>query len=145
MASNIRLSRPVVAPETERVHLRALERALAEQEGIGPTVIAPDGGTVPVPGSLNRLLREITHMLAVGEAVDVTSFPLELTFAEAAELINESESVVRELIRQGRFPLAEGEPPRVRLADVLAYKDERRQALDELIQLNQDLGLYAKR
>jgi hypothetical protein len=144
METRLRPSRPVMADDDERKHLQALERALVEEEGIGPTIIAPDGGTVPVPQSLNRLFREITHLLAIGNAVRVMSIPSEVTHAVAAELINESETVVRVLILEGCFRQGEGDPSRVRLAGVLAYKDERRQALEELIQLNQELGLYGK-
>lgn len=149
MVLRVRDDYPVMATEAERRHLRALERVLVEQEGIGPTIIGPDGGKVPVPRSLNRLLQEITHLLAIGEAVEIVSLPRELTLVEVAELLNESETVVQELVRAGRFSLATDEPARVPLADVIAYKDrrdtERRQALEELIQLNQELGLYPER
>jgi hypothetical protein len=141
--------RPVLATDDELVHLRALERVLVEQDGVGPTIIAPDGGSVPVPRTLNRLLQEITHILARGDAADVTAYPRELTLVEAAEMINESEDVVQELVRSGQLPITRDKPTRVSLADVRDYRDERnaerRQALEDLIQLNQDMGLYAKR
>ncbi|HEY7032886.1 MAG TPA: helix-turn-helix domain-containing protein [Thermomicrobiales bacterium] len=141
--------RPVSADDAELVHLRALERVLVEQNGIGPTIVAPDGGSVPVPRTLNRLLQEITHILANGDAVDVVSVPSELTIVEAAELLNESEAEVKELIQEGHLPVPSGSPARIPLPDVVAFRNqrdsERRQALEELIQLNQDLGFYAKR
>jgi hypothetical protein len=141
--------RPIQAAETELEYIRALERVFVEREGIGPTIVAPDGESVPVPRTLTRLLQEITHILATGDAVDVVSVPGELTVVEAAELLNEPEAEVKELIQQHLLPDPAGTPPRMPLADVIAFRNqrdsERRQALEELIQLNQDLGLYTKR
>jgi hypothetical protein len=107
MENDLRPGHPILAEDHELVHLRALERALVEQEGIGPTIIAPDGGTVPVPRTLNRLLQEITHILARGDAADVTSYPHEMTLAEAAEMINESEAYVQQLVSAGQFTHSE--------------------------------------
>jgi hypothetical protein len=139
---------PVMAGEAEREQLEALEGVLAAQDGCGPTVVGADGGSVPVPRALTPLLREIAHILATGGAVEVVSYPRELTLTQAAALLNEPETAVQEMVRDGRLSLAADEPARIRLADVMALSDqwgaERRQALEELIRLNQELGLYTR-
>jgi hypothetical protein len=66
---------PVTIDEEERPHLVALERVLTLDNGFGPTVIAPDGGTVPMPDSLRQLLQDVTQLLIAGEAVDIVAVP----------------------------------------------------------------------
>jgi hypothetical protein len=94
-------------------------------------------------------MHDITQVLAIGDAVDVVAVPRELTVPQAAAFLDESNEDVEELIREGSLPTT-GDPRqmRVRLADLIAFRDaedaERRAALEEMIQLNQELGLYAK-
>jgi hypothetical protein len=150
METRLRRGRPVAATDTERRDLQALERVLYVEDGCGPTVIAPDGGSVPMPHTLTQLLHDITEVLAAGDAVDVVAVPRELTVGQAAAFLDESEEDVQALIGEGRLATTgDADPVRIRLADLVAFADqedaERRDALEELVRLNQELGLYSKR
>lgn len=137
---------PVIAPESERRHLAALARVLEEHDGIGPTVVAPDGGTVPIPSIANQLFQEVTRLLAAGDAVSVTAAPQTFAVAEAVEFLDEPEASIRAWIDDGRLPILSDDPPRFALSDLLVLRAERhaerRSALEDLIRFNQSIGLY---
>jgi hypothetical protein len=148
METRLRPGHPVLADDDELRDLQALVHVLAIEGGCRPTITAPDGGTLPLPRILTTLLRDITQVLAAGGAVDVAAVPHVLTVVQSAIFLDESEADVEALIRDGRLPTTgETEPVRIRLVDAMSYKEqrdaERRLALEELIQLNQDLGLYS--
>lgn len=136
---------PVTMNEDERSHLIALERILTLDHGFGPTVIAPDGGTLPMPDSLRQLLHDVTRLLIAGEAVDIITVPRERTVAQAAEFLDEHIKDVPRLIDTGRIPTIAGASPlRLRLVDVIAFRDgatrERRAALEDFVHLGQEMG-----
>jgi hypothetical protein len=149
METRLRPGHPIAAADAERRDLQALERVLYVEDGCGPTVVAPDGGSVPMPHTLTQLMHDITQILATGDAVDVVVVPRDLTVVQTAAFLDESEEDIEELIREGTLATT-GDPShvRIRLVDLIAFRDaedaERRAALEELIQMNQDLGLYSK-
>jgi excisionase family DNA binding protein len=70
-----------------------------------------------------------------------------LTTQQAADFLNVSRPYFIRLLEQGAIPHTKtGSHRRVRLDDVLAYKRqrdaERRRALDDLVALSQEMGLY---
>lgn len=71
----------------------------------------------------------------------------ELTVEQAAELLNFPQKYVLKLLEEGTIPFTrvEGEP-RIPLHGLLEFKKrddaERRQALEEMIRLGEEMGLY---
>jgi hypothetical protein len=150
MSTHLGIGRPVMATETERRQLNALECALVEQEGVGPTVVAPTGESVPIPENVTEFVKRVVHALGNGQAVQLVVFPREVTIFEAAGFLGESESVGEQLFAEGQLSLARDEAHRrIRLDDAMEYRKrrdgERREALRRLTELNQELGLYSTR
>lgn len=90
------------------------------------------------PGELERALR-------AGGPVAYIPLDAELSIGGAAAFLNEPGEVVRGLLGSGRLPRCGTTFVQVRFADLLAYRDERnavrREALDELRLIDQELGL----
>ena len=72
-----------------------------------------------------------------------------LTTEQAADLLNVSESYMIKLLKEGAIPFAKaGEQFHVQLKDLLEYKEQRdlkrRRALEEMVRLGEEMGLYDK-
>jgi excisionase family DNA binding protein len=133
----------------EERELALIERALARTTGDEhPAVFLDAGGSpVEVPGELVEVLRTVVQHLKAGHGVSVAPLHAELTTVEAAELLNVSRPHLIKLVENGALPYRMvGTHRRVRLVDVLAYRDrqdaEARRALDELTRHAEELGLY---
>ena len=103
-----------------------------------------DPREIRVPLSALRLLVEGLNHMAAGDAVEIRSFPADLTVRQAAEILNVSPAYVRKLKDEDAlaFRLVHGHL-RVPLADVLVYlrtdRERRKEALDELTRLSQEM------
>lgn len=102
--------------------------------------------SVRLPASALRLLDEILSELALGNAVQVVPIHAELTTQEGADLLNVSRPHLVKLLDQQVIPHTRtGRHRRVKFADLMAYKQRReaesRQALDELAEQAQQLGM----
>ena len=132
---------------TER-ELALIERALARSvDGSGVRLVDAGGATVAVPAELADALAMIVTHLKAGHGVTVAPMHAELTTVEAAELLNVRRPHLVKLLDGGAMAFRMvGTHRRVRLADVLAYRDRHdaiaRDALDELTKQAEELGLY---
>ena len=125
-------------------------RKLAEW-GDGPDPVTTRFGVataepVDIPMSAVRLLKEILAQMAHGNGVALTPLHAELTTRQAADLLQVSRTHLVRLLDEGRIPCRKvGAHRRVRARDVLDHRREtesrRREALDELTAVDQDLGL----
>jgi excisionase family DNA binding protein len=85
--------------------------------------------------------------VAAGAPVDVTTLPAEVTTGQAADLLGVSRPTVVSLVDRGALTAKRvGTHRRIRTVDVLAFRDRARQergaALDELVVVSDELGLY---
>ncbi|GGK33253.1 helix-turn-helix domain-containing protein [Nocardia camponoti] len=111
------------------------------------TLASPDGELITLPAELLAGLRLVAIALAEGKAVTVAPLHTTLTTQEAAELLGMSRPTFVKLLDDGAIPYTRpGRHRRVRLADVLAYREYRRAertlGLAELTKISEDLGLY---
>ncbi|WP_405710960.1 helix-turn-helix domain-containing protein [Streptomyces xanthophaeus] len=91
-------------------------------------VRTPDGGELTLPTELVRVLLASAGELARGHAVTVLASEVQLSPAEAAELLGLSRPFVARLLDAGDIPSVNlpGSSHRVvRLADVLAFQQQR--------------------
>lgn len=92
------------------------------------------------------LLQTILDEVAQGHAVQLVLLHAELRTQEAANLLGVSRPHLVKLLEKGAVPHWKvGTQRRVRLQDVRAYRDQRdagrQQAMQELADLDQELGL----
>jgi excisionase family DNA binding protein len=96
---------------------------------------------------VHDLLTHIVRELARGNGVSVAPLQAELTTQAAADLLNVSRPFLVKLLETGALPFHHvGTHRRVKLADVLAYRNHRsharRAALAEMARDAQEMGLY---
>lgn len=112
-----------------------------------PSLTLPDGTTLDLPVDIAEALRGIVEALAEGKAVTVAPQHTTLTTQQAADLLGISRPTFVKRLEEGDIPFTKpGRHRRVRLSDVLAYRERMRtessDALDRLAEISQDAGLY---
>ena len=144
---------PVAPTEADaklaRESARALAPQLAKAKGTMQLCVVGEAGgseTVTIPTVAFRLLVRLLAEMAAGNAVRLIPHHAELTTQEAAELLSVSRPYLVRLLDEGRIPFHRvGTHRRVLFKDLMAYRAEhtraRREALDELTRLDQELGL----
>ncbi|CAM3396702.1 Helix-turn-helix domain-containing protein [Kibdelosporangium persicum] len=109
--------------------------------------MTPDGTVVHLPVAVYEVLSQVITAMRAGRAITVAPLAQRLTTQEAADLLGVSRPTLIKLLEDGKIPFEKpGRHRRIRLDDLLAYRDQRRQerreALDELVRQTEELGLY---
>lgn len=112
-------------------------------------LLGPDGQTVPLPIEVYHVLTQVVTAMRSGKAITVASLEQTLTTQEAADYLGISRPTLVKLLEMGRIPFDQpgpGRHRRVRLADLIDYRDanrqKRRQALSDLSRDAAATGLY---
>lgn len=142
----VREQDPVLASDKDAPLVRELDYALAKNLG-SAMLRAPSGEEIELPHSVFEVLVRVVHEMARGNAVRVLPVHTELTTQQAAEILGVSRPYLVGLLEEGEVPFRKvGSHRRVRLDDLLVYKDkrdrDRRDALNQLTAESQKLGLY---
>ncbi|MGH2558118.1 MAG: excisionase family DNA-binding protein, partial [Thermomicrobiales bacterium] len=132
---------------SEQAALDALRRLLTGEEWCDLKLMGPDGTPLDVPPSVVQALRQVVSALARERVVLVDDLPADLMIQQAADLLDVPASHLARLMEQGEIPFRQtGSHRRVRFADLMAYKErrdaERREGLDEMTRMSQEMGLY---
>jgi excisionase family DNA binding protein len=125
-----------------------LERSKVSGEVLHLQVSGPGDEitTLDLPPLVARLLLDVLKETAAGNAVTLVPVEPEITTQQAADLLNVSRPFLISLIDNGTLPARiVGADRRLPLRDVLAYKVDqfakRERALDEIVTIDQELGL----
>lgn len=137
---------PLFVPDQEAQNVKELDEILAKKEGVAK-LIAPSGDVRELPHSVYEVLRNTVHALSQGTAVTIMPVHSQLTTQEAADVLHLSRPYLVGLLEKGEIPFHKvGKHRRIRLDDLLVYKDSRdshrRQILDNIKAESEDLGLY---
>ncbi|HPU40137.1 MAG TPA: helix-turn-helix domain-containing protein [Microthrixaceae bacterium] len=146
----------MAAPTIERTVLPPTEplQALAAMlDGLGAepttTLSGPNGEHLVLPPEVFEVLRDVVDAMAQGQALTIAPVHQRLSTQEAADLLGVSRPTVVKLLESGEIPFEQpGRHRRVRLADVLAYRErasvERRGALDRMVEIADAADLYER-
>lgn len=142
------IDRPVLPPSdpAERLELDELATLLSRAPA-NAALVTPDGAFVHLPPAVYEVLSQVITAMRAGRAITVAPLAQRLTTQEAADLLGVSRPTLIKLLEDGKIPFEQpGRHRRIRLDDLLAYRDQRRQerseALDELVRQTETLGLY---
>jgi len=129
-----------------RASSKALARLLAQHDEVSLRAEdADDAEEINLSGNIARLLQQVLEQIGQGQTVVVLPVERELTTGQAAEIIGVSRPFMIRLLEQGSLPFhMAGTHRRVRLQDVLAYRQEKqrqRGILDELVREAQELNM----
>jgi excisionase family DNA binding protein len=113
------------------------------------TLSGPNGERLVLPPEVFEVLRDVVEAMANGQAVTLAPVHQRLTTQEAADLLGISRPTLVKLLETGEIPFEQpGRHRRVRLADVLAYRErasvERRAALDRMVQIADEVDMYER-
>ncbi len=129
--------------------LTSLENVIGSHPRVGqsPRLVGPNGDATELPAEIYELLVTVVGHLRAGNGVSIIPVHAELTTVEAAEILGVSRPHLIKQLEAGAIAFRKvGSHRRVRLADLLAYRDrqdaEARAALDELARQAEELGLY---
>lgn len=130
--------------EQAKISSRTLSK-YADVERVQLALRGSNGETddLVLPGHVLQILLDVLSEMSKGNAISLLPRHQELSTQEAANLINVSRPFFVGLLENGEIPFHKvGAHRRVRLTDVLEYKDrndqQRTQALDELAALSQE-------
>ncbi|MBN2112711.1 MAG: helix-turn-helix domain-containing protein [Acidimicrobiia bacterium] len=110
-------------------------------------VMGPNGEEIVLPAQVFEALRDIVQLMAQGRAVTIAPVHQRLTTQEAADLLGISRPTLVKLLESGEIAFEQpGRHRRVRLVDVLEYRDrrstQRRDALDKMVEIADGSGMY---
>ncbi|MEV6285303.1 helix-turn-helix domain-containing protein [Kribbella sp. NPDC051770] len=136
--------------KTADIAMRRVKRYLADhtdERDIRVVVGGDPDDTLAIPRSAVELLARVLAHMAAGQGVTVVPAHAELTTQQAADILNVSRPHLIGLLDAGEIAFRKvGSHRRVRADSLLEYRrrddQTRREAADELTELNQDMGLY---
>lgn len=142
------LSAKTVLPPDDMEALLDFSR-LVDQIDEPAALVGPDGQTVPLPLPLFEVLVDAAHALKEGLAITIAPLDRLMTTQEAADFLGISRPTLIKLLDSREIPHERpgaGRHRRIRLQDVLAYKERnqerRRTLLEGMTREASSAGLY---
>lgn len=135
---------PVTLPPKDTEAVGELARVLGESAA---KLVGPDGVAVELPPEVHEVLVRVVEAMQNGQAITVAPLSTRLTTSQAAEFLGVSRPTLVKLLESHEIPFEKTtRHRRVRLDDVLAYRErrrvERRVVLEEMTRQAIEDGLY---
>lgn len=123
-----------------------LAAALEDADYAEVKLVTPDGEPIVIPLPIYELLRNVVGELRRGNGVVIVPVNKLLTSNQAAEILNVSRPFLVKLLIEKGIPFEYvGSHRRIRLADLLAYRQERElkreEALTNMVRKNEEAQL----
>jgi excisionase family DNA binding protein len=136
----------ITAQESERTALNKIKGVLNNSTSV-PKLVGPDGDFIELPQSLFEALKQVAYYMMRGRSVFIVPDNKELTTQQAADILQVSRPYLIRLLDEKKIPYSKvGTHRRIRFVDLINYKAqraaEREKALDEIMQISEELGLY---
>jgi excisionase family DNA binding protein len=125
----------------------ALRHLLTKGPVGSASIVTDTGQQVEVPASLVAGLQYLASLLAQGDAVTLVPVQRDVSLAEAATLLGVSGTFLNQLLDTGELAShGEGDDRRIRVSDVVSYKQRRsadnRRDLATALAVAQEAGAY---
>lgn len=140
-------NRPVLPP-ADLGGMLELSRFL-EHHDQPAALLGPDGQQVPLPLEVYQVLVQVVDAMRSGQAITVAPLSQRVTTQQAADLLGISRPTLVKLLEERQIPYEQpsgGRHRRLRLRDVLDYRDQRRvdrrTRLAEMTRQAAEDGLY---
>src|SRR5690625_5987064 len=133
-----------IAIESYNALLAALEQLNADEAEIE---IEETKDKIVIPLRALKLLGDILKSMSQGKPISIIPIAAEVTTQKAAEILGCSRPYFIKLLDEGKIPFTKiGRHRRIKMADVLAYKEQQKQEqkkrLIKMMQNDEALGLY---
>ncbi|MCY3832640.1 MAG: excisionase family DNA-binding protein [Chloroflexi bacterium] len=127
--------------------LQRLVENHTERDGLIQLVDKKSEETLEIALATLTLVKDILDRLSTGDPITLIPGDAELTDLEAADVLNVSRSFLIKLLENDEISHSRIRSLyRVRMDDLMAYKVERDkradEALDEMVRISEELGLY---
>jgi excisionase family DNA binding protein len=143
------LNRP--SKEDQKIAMQSYELLTSAIEGLNeknPEIeIEETKDKIKIPLSALELLADILKAMSKGTPISLVPLATELTTQAAAEYLGCSRPHLVKLLEEKKIPFTKiGKHRRIRFDDIVEYKkkmrEERRKLIIEMMQEDEDLGLY---
>ena len=127
--------------------LQRLADNYADRDGLIQLVHKNSEEILEISPATLTLIKETLERLSVAKPTTLIPGDAELTDLDAADILNVSRSFLIQLLEAGEIPFRKIHSCyRVRMDDLMSYKYEsdkkRAEALDEMVRISEELGLY---
>ena len=139
-----------LADEERQVHRLSTalqQNGTSQTKGKRAKLVSPSNEELEIPGSVYEVLVRVVREMDQGNGITIIPVHAELTTQQAADLLNVSRPYLVRLLEKEQLPFHKvGRHRRVRLDDLLAYKEQRdskrRRLLKDMTREAQEAGLY---
>lgn len=129
--------------------VKLIERlvSLLRSEDSQTKLVTSAGEESIIPEDVKQLWLSCLYSMQEGKAIEIVEFTQHMTTQQAANILGVSRPFLIKLLEQGEFSYTKvGTHRRIKLEDLMNYKEKRdkkrEEALDELINMTEELGLY---
>lgn len=154
MTTPLKQTTPPPGPQERQSAREAVARLVADAESISQgggghlhvTVKGTDD-LIDLPPMMREIIQTVLQHFAAGRGVQIIPLDTDLTTNQAAHILGVSRPYLIKLLEAGDIPhFKVNRHRRVKLDDLMRYRDERQEArgrsLDEMQTLSEEMGLY---